>query len=201
MSNCNLTLILNPNVELQPNPYTLKLWRKQKPGGIVAGELVRSQIASFLRWQLFDIAFGLANRGPCGNQLKRILAHGMTTFLKILEGMRNEIWIGTYLRRWMKLIPSNLWSWYLQTYLRRWMKLIPSNLWRVSLLDLWIHYDHSLQVVPVEASHSMDISPKKVAWAKDLLVSWSISNDQASKMDWIGVYPKGGTNDQYLDYR
>ncbi|XP_003725880.3 uncharacterized protein LOC100889957 [Strongylocentrotus purpuratus] len=67
----------------------------------------------------------------------------------------------------------------------------------------WIAYglNYKNQVVPVEALRSMDISSKKVAWTQNLVVSWIISNDQASNMDWIGVYPKGANDDQYLDYR
>ncbi|XP_030839354.1 uncharacterized protein LOC115923172 [Strongylocentrotus purpuratus] len=74
---------------------------------------------------------------------------------------------------------------------------------RLNEAGWWIAYglNYKHQVVPVEASHSMDISPKKVAWSKNMVVSWSISSNQASKMDWIGVYPKGLNNDQYLDYR
>ncbi|XP_030839363.1 uncharacterized protein LOC115923177 [Strongylocentrotus purpuratus] len=74
---------------------------------------------------------------------------------------------------------------------------------RLNEAGWWMAYglNYKNQVVPVEASHSMDISPKKVAWSKNLVVSWTISSDQASKMDWIGVYPKGANDDQYLDYR
>eukprot|EP00057_Strongylocentrotus_purpuratus_P021083 XP_011675557.1 PREDICTED: uncharacterized protein LOC105443722 [Strongylocentrotus purpuratus] len=107
---------------------------------------------------------------------------------------------------WQTWQPARETSWNV------WRK-IPQNLTRTAFINnpflrlneagWWIAYglNYKNQVVTAEALHSMDISPKKVAWSKDLLVSWTISSDQASKMDWIGVYPKGANNDQYLDYR
>ena len=53
----------------------------------------------------------------------------------------------------------------------------------------------------VEPARSMNVTPSPVAWGENLTVSWSVAVSEASKADWIGIYPNGTGNDQYVDYR
>ncbi|XP_041484120.1 uncharacterized protein LOC121430788 [Lytechinus variegatus] len=107
---------------------------------------------------------------------------------------------------WQTWQPSRDTSWNV------WRK-IPHNLttaafinnpyFRVNDAGWWIAYglNDKDQVIEVSSSHSMSISSKRVAWAGKLVVSWAISEDQASRKDWIGIFPKGARDNQYLDYR
>ncbi|XP_038070839.1 uncharacterized protein LOC119739825 [Patiria miniata] len=56
-------------------------------------------------------------------------------------------------------------------------------------------------MIVVEQARSLDVVPSRVAYGANLTVSWSVPVDEATHMDWIGVYPVGANNDQYVDFK
>ena len=53
----------------------------------------------------------------------------------------------------------------------------------------------------MEQARSLDAKPSRVASGSSLMVSWSVPVDEATGMDWIGVYPVGSSNEQYVDFK
>ncbi|XP_065843362.1 uncharacterized protein [Oscarella lobularis] len=59
----------------------------------------------------------------------------------------------------------------------------------------------SLSLVTYQQPHSFALSPSaSVPSGKNVTVSWSVPEDEATNQDWIGVYPPGSDNYDYLDF-
>ncbi|XP_033633274.1 uncharacterized protein LOC117294846 [Asterias rubens] len=55
-------------------------------------------------------------------------------------------------------------------------------------------------VAVIEQYRSLTVEPGRVASGASLTASWSVPLDEATNMDWIGIYPAGTNNDQYVDF-
>ncbi|EDO36414.1 predicted protein [Nematostella vectensis] len=56
------------------------------------------------------------------------------------------------------------------------------------------------EVELIVQNRSMSLSASKVSYGKPVTVSWSVPQDEATEMDWIGVYPSGKDNSFYVDF-
>ncbi|XP_031560929.1 uncharacterized protein LOC116296948 [Actinia tenebrosa] len=52
----------------------------------------------------------------------------------------------------------------------------------------------------VEQNRSLQLSPAEAPAGKPVIVSWMVPVDEATAMDWIGVYPSGSDNNMYVDF-
>ncbi|XP_033098846.1 uncharacterized protein LOC117102599 isoform X2 [Anneissia japonica] len=57
------------------------------------------------------------------------------------------------------------------------------------------------KIAVVTQSRKIAAQPSDVAFGTPLNVAWSVPTDEATNKDWIGVYPAGSTDGQYVDYR
>ena len=49
--------------------------------------------------------------------------------------------------------------------------------------------------------HDISASPEQVKYGGEVTVSWLVPVDEATGMDWVGIYPSGMGEEQYVDYR
>lgn len=52
----------------------------------------------------------------------------------------------------------------------------------------------------VQSPLKFSLSPEAVAYGKNVTVSWAIPSDEATHMDWIGLYQSGTSDKAYLDF-
>ncbi|XP_065062872.1 uncharacterized protein LOC135689548 isoform X1 [Rhopilema esculentum] len=66
----------------------------------------------------------------------------------------------------------------------------------------WIAYglDASDNVFFIQEKRSIVVSPTKIVSGDAVDIKWSVPTDQATHMDWIGVYQKGVDSHEYVDY-
>ncbi|XP_071949051.1 uncharacterized protein [Antedon mediterranea] len=57
------------------------------------------------------------------------------------------------------------------------------------------------KIVIVMQSRKITVQPSNVAFGTPYHVLWSVPNDEVTNKDWIGVYPVGSNDEQYVDYR
>ena len=58
--------------------------------------------------------------------------------------------------------------------------------------------DNSLHTYTQPRSISAD---RSIEYSKNLTVSWSVPTDDASRKDWLGVFPASATSDGFVDFR
>ncbi|KAK3714393.1 hypothetical protein QZH41_020626 [Actinostola sp. cb2023] len=56
------------------------------------------------------------------------------------------------------------------------------------------------QIETIEQNRSLSLSPVEAPAGKPVTVSWSVPVDEATAMDWIGVYPSSADNSKYVDF-
>lgn len=66
----------------------------------------------------------------------------------------------------------------------------------------WVAFglDSSDNVFFIQEKHSFDVIPTNVEGGQAVEVKWSVPADQATHMDWIGVYQRGASSYDYVDF-